>query len=187
MLRILAPRATRRSPSGSMFAAYETPPRNQRQIRQLPIAPQPRRLLHCPYTSFQRTTPSFPRRREPRIPAALCGCQVPSPLRGEGEDEGDRGEYREAMPRAGGGGGVPHKPTGRVGGKNYVRQAQLRKGLLWEKARMRVQGTGNATKCNEMQLNLKFAAPAHAPSFPCRRELRIHGPITTVYERNDRK
>ena len=28
--------------------------------------------------------PSFPRRREPRIPAALRGCQIPSPLRGEG-------------------------------------------------------------------------------------------------------
>ena len=33
------------------------------------------------------------------------------------------------MPHCRGGGGVPHKRTGRVGGKNYVRQAQLHKGL----------------------------------------------------------
>ena len=49
----------------------------------------------------------------------------------EGKDEGDRmGECRGAMPHCRGRGGVPHKRTGRVGGKNYVRQAQLRKGLL---------------------------------------------------------
>ena len=34
------------------------------------------------------------------------------------------------MPHCRGRGGVPHKHIGRVGGKNYVRQAQLRKGLL---------------------------------------------------------
>ena len=39
------------------------------------------------------------------------------------------GECRGAMPHCRGRGGVPHKRTGRVGGKNYVRQAQLRKGL----------------------------------------------------------
>ena len=38
-------------------------------------------------------------------------------------------ECRGAMPHCRGCGGVPHKRTGRVGGKNYVRHAQLRKGL----------------------------------------------------------
>ena len=39
------------------------------------------------------------------------------------------GECRGATPHCRGRGGVPHKHTGRVGGKNYVRQAQSRKGL----------------------------------------------------------
>ena len=43
------------------------------------------------------------------------------------------------MPRCRGRGGVPHKHTGRVGGKNYVRQALLRKSLPWEKVGMRVK------------------------------------------------
>ena len=39
------------------------------------------------------------------------------------------GECRGATPHCRGRGGVPHKHTGRVGGKNHVRQAQSRKGL----------------------------------------------------------
>ena len=39
--------------------------------RQMPIAPSRRRLLHCSHTSFTRISPSFPRRREPRIPGPL--------------------------------------------------------------------------------------------------------------------
>ncbi len=37
--------------------------------RQLPIAPSPRQPLHCLHAQFPRMPSSFPRRREPRIPA----------------------------------------------------------------------------------------------------------------------
>ena len=54
-------------------------------------------------------------------------------------------ESAGAMPHCRGRGGVPHKHTGRVGGKNYVRQAQLRKGLPRRRRKMRVRGIRNAT------------------------------------------
>ena len=52
------------------------------------------------------------------------------------------------MPHCRGRGGVPHKHTGRVGGKNYVRQAQLCKSLPWEKAKDEGSGDG---ECNKMR------------------------------------
>ena len=56
------------------------------------------------------------------------------------------GECRGAKPHCRGWGGVPHKRTGRVGGKNYVRQEQLRKSLLRVEVRMKVQTIWNATE-----------------------------------------
>ena len=50
-------------------------------------------------------------------------------------------------------GGVPHKHTGRVGGKNYVRQAQLCNGLPWEKAEGEGSDDRNGTKWNKTELN----------------------------------
>ena len=65
------------------------------------------------------------------------------------------GECRGAMPHCRGCGGVPHKHTGRVGGKNYVRQEQLRKGLLkgegWDEGAPLPQVYDK--ECNEMQPN----------------------------------
>ena len=45
-----------------------------------------------------------------------------------GAEAPERGVQRGIAPSAGGRGGVPHKRTGRMGGKNYVCPAQLRKG-----------------------------------------------------------
>ena len=108
--------------------------------------------------------------------------QVPSPsgdlciTHRSGSRSPSDGECRGAMPYCRGWGGGPPQAY-RAGGWEELRPpGAVTQGLLWEKARMRVQGTGNATKCNQMQLNLKFAAPAHAPSFPRRREPRIPGP-----------
>ena len=57
------------------------------------------------------------------------------------------------MPHCRGRGGVPHKHTGRVGGKNYVRQAQLCNGLPWEKAGDEGSDDRNGTKWNKTELN----------------------------------
>ena len=138
-------------------------------------APQPTTTAHCPivapalhclHASFTRIPPSFPRRREPRIPAPAGPFSLEETLcithRGASRSP-SKGECRGAMPHCRGRGGVPHKHTGRVGGKNHVRQAQLRKGLLRGEGKdegeapsasltpapRRRQGMQrNATKCN---------------------------------------
>ena len=78
------------------------------------------------------------------------------------------GECRGAMPLCRGCGGVPHEHTGRVGGKNYVRQAQLRKGLLrgegWDEGAPLPHVYDK--ECNEMQPNATELIVSPLPATP---------------------
>ena len=78
------------------------------------------------------------------------------------------GECRGAMPHCRGCGGVPHEHTGRVGGKNYVRQAQLRKGLLrgegWDEGAPLPHVYDK--ECNEMQPNATELIVSPLPATP---------------------
>ena len=117
--------------------------------------------------------PSFPRRREPRIPAALVWMSDPlalwervrvrvPPVNGrQSQHPANRRQvcplrHRRPSPYIG-----CMRPcvmqvpspsgTGRVARRS--REGMRNPLSPWEKARMRVRTTGNATECNQMQLN----------------------------------